>query len=153
MTTRLTITPSRTPGRVAWSVDEDESEINLCSGYCYTNNLSREIEHAMADIRKHPGEALPKHHPIYTNWREITTALLASVRTVILALLFIVSTGYAQGTVNLRSCPSTTCSVIATVHEGDVILPAPTANTTGWTLALTPEGQGWIYSDYIQAQP
>lgn len=151
MTTKLTVTRSLLPGRVSWSLDEPDTGVNICSGHCYKKNLEREVDEAVKSVMRCPSPA-QDDAILYTNWVEIADAIQRATQLAVLVLAFIISTGYAQGTVNLRSCPSTECKVIATVHEGDVILPAPGPENT-WRFAFTPQGQGWIYGDYIEAQP
>lgn len=150
MTTKLTVTPSLLPGRVSWSLDEPDTGVNICSGCCYKKNLEKEIQVAVDGAKR---ECQASNGVIYTNWAEITQAIRRAVQVVVLVLAFVISTGYASGRVNLRECPSTSCRVVATLAEGTVILPlsAPGAETA-WTQAWTPQGEGWIYSEYVEVE-
>lgn len=152
MTTKLTVTPSLLPGRVAWSLDEPDTGVNICSGCCYRKNLDREIQVAIEGAKREERRTASKS-VIYTDWDEIVQAVQLAVQVIVLAVVFVISTGYASGQVNLRECPSTRCAVVETLAEGTVIVPVigvPTGSPTGaWTQAWTPQGQGWIYSDYI----
>lgn len=62
-----------------------------------------------------------------------------------------ITTGTHAGTVNLRSCPSKACPVIAILTEGETFLPGQTPGET-WTQALTTHGQGWIYSKFVEVK-
>lgn len=58
----------------------------------------------------------------------------------------IISTGYQNGTVNLRACPSTACAVVSVLAEGTAIT---VASGTGepWRQILSPAGAGWLYKN------
>ena len=69
----------------------------------------------------------------------------------------IVSTGLEDGTVNLRSCDGTACSVLAIVTEGESldILTAgeSTAYASLWINVTTADGvTGWINSNYCKGK-
>lgn len=63
-----------------------------------------------------------------------------------------ISTGYEAGTVNMRSCPSVDCPVIAVLDEGTEIQLAQGTGGT-WVNVLSPAGIGWVYSQYVEVTP
>lgn len=65
-------------------------------------------------------------------------------------LVVYVTTGYSDGRVNVRECPSLTCPVIGAMPEGAEVYPAPLPGSS-WALALTPFGEGWIYGMYLSS--
>jgi uncharacterized protein YgiM (DUF1202 family) len=68
-----------------------------------------------------------------------------------------VSTGLEDGTVNLRSCDGTACSVLAIVTEGESLDIITAGETTGyallWMNVTTADGvTGWINSNYCEVR-
>jgi hypothetical protein len=70
-------------------------------------------------------------------------------------VIVIVHTGYVSGTVNLRSCPSTTCQVVETLKEGNSLHLKGEGNQpeANWLWVQTPTHAGYIYAKFVEVQP
>jgi len=157
----LKTTESFTPGRTGF-----EARVNgqiIASGFCDKSKYPTFAYTAATDAIKRPYSRINKtFRPVFKAQRNDLASFKKGLAKIIellsvLVFLFVVSTGYSTGTVNLRAQPTTHSGIIATLHEGDPVLIAPgppkAETVEAWFQVLTFSGQGFIYSEYVEVQP
>ena len=168
----LRTTPSLTPGRVGFETRLSVYGPVIASGFCDKANFPQFAYTCAADAFRRPYSKIKKtflplplfatpHRPPRFTWRYIKDKLLKALPYSLLPLLltglffFVISTGYENGTVNLRQAPTQHSRIIATLHEGDPVLiaPNPCNPCNQWLQVLTFSGPGWIYGEYIELKP
>lgn len=64
-----------------------------------------------------------------------------------------VNTGFEGGKVNLRTCHGTRCSVIAVLHEDEILTQIHPQAVDGWLLVMTESRvNGWVNSKYCKGE-
>jgi len=168
----LRTTPSLTPGRVGFETRLSVYGPVIASGFCDKANFPQFAYTCAADAFRRPYSKIKKtflplppfatpRTPPRFSWRYIKDKLLKALPYSLLSLLltgllfFVISTGYPNGTVNLRAKPTTHSQVLAVLHEGDPLLiaPNPCNPCNQWLQVFTLSGQGFIYDQYIGKQP